>query len=123
MRLINENAVIDIIERITNEAVEEKQLKHTIQQRIISEIAGLPTIDKDIKKPICFVYDHLGGAPYVCPSCGGTLYDSDWYESTKREYHHDRCVHCGQSIDWEAENISEYKGRTAYSRPDAGGDN
>lgn len=117
MRLINEDSVLEIVERITNEAVEKKQPKYLIQKRIAAEISALPTIDKDVKKPICFVYDGLGGTPYVCPTCGGTLYDSDWYDSTKREYHHNRCVHCGQSIEWEPEHMSEYKGKTAYSRP------
>ena len=78
---------------------------------------AMKAVRKDIKMPICFVYDGLGGTPYVCPTCGGTLYDSDWYDSTKREYHHNRCVHCGQSIDWKPETIYEYKGETAYSRP------
>lgn len=45
MRLINEDAVLEIIERVTNEAVEKKQPKYLIQPRIIAEIAGLPTIE------------------------------------------------------------------------------
>ena len=47
MRLINEDAVMEIIERVTNEAVEKKQPKYLIQPRIIAEIAGLPTIEAE----------------------------------------------------------------------------
>lgn len=45
MRLINEDDVLEIIERVTNEAVEKKQPKYLIQKRIIAEISGLPTIE------------------------------------------------------------------------------
>ena len=41
MRLLNEDDVLDIIERVTNEAVEKKQRKYLIQPRIIAEIAAL----------------------------------------------------------------------------------
>ena len=44
MRLINEDDVLDIVERVTNDAVENKKPKYLIQKRIIAEIAGLPTI-------------------------------------------------------------------------------
>ena len=47
MRLINEDDVLEIIERVTNEAVEKKQPKYLIQPRIIAEIAGLPTVDAE----------------------------------------------------------------------------
>ena len=47
MRLINEDAVMEIIERVTNEAVEKKQPKYLIQPRIIAEISGLPTIEAE----------------------------------------------------------------------------
>lgn len=47
MRLINEDAVMEIIERVTNEAVEKKQPKYLIQLRIIAEISGLPTIEAE----------------------------------------------------------------------------
>lgn len=47
MRLINEDAVMEIIERVTNEAVEKNQRKYLIQPRIIAEIAGLPTIEAE----------------------------------------------------------------------------
>ena len=47
MRLINEDDVLEIIERVTNEAVEKKQPKYLIQPRIIAEIAGLPTVEAE----------------------------------------------------------------------------
>ena len=47
MRLINEDDVLSIVERVTNEAVEKKQPKYLIQPRIIAEIAGLPTIEAE----------------------------------------------------------------------------
>lgn len=46
MRLINEDDVLEIVERVTNDAVENKKPKYLIQKRIIAEIAGLPTIHK-----------------------------------------------------------------------------
>lgn len=78
---------------------------------------ALKAVNKDIKRPLCFVYDGLGGTPHVCPNCGGALYDSDWYDLTKSKYHHNRCVYCGQHLDWYAEITEEYKGKTAYTRP------
>lgn len=79
--------------------------------------SAIKAVSKDIERPLCFVYDGLGGAPHVCPNCGGALYDSEWDISTKREHHHDRCIYCGQRLDWSAEITEEYKGKTAYTRP------
>ena len=50
MRLINEDDALEIIERVTNEAVEKKQPKYLIQPRIIAEISGLPTIEAEPDK-------------------------------------------------------------------------
>ena len=49
MRLLEEEKVYEIVERITNEAVEKKQPKYMIQKRIIAELSGLPvfTIEND----------------------------------------------------------------------------
>ncbi len=41
MRLINEDDVLEIVERVTNDAIEKRQNKATIQQRLVNEIAAL----------------------------------------------------------------------------------
>lgn len=33
-----------------------------------------------------------------CPNCNGVLYDSDWYNSTKKKYFNNICLHCGQKL-------------------------
>lgn len=50
MRLINEDDVLEIIEHVTNEAVEKNQRKYLIQPRIIAEISDLPTIEAEPDK-------------------------------------------------------------------------
>ena len=59
MRLINEDDVLEIIERVTNEAVEKKQPKYLIQPRIIAEISGLPTIESEPDSGWISVKDRL----------------------------------------------------------------
>lgn len=72
MRLINEDAVMEIIERVTNEAVEKNQRKYLIQPRIIAEIAGLPTIEAEPVKYGRWVRKHNSFPQrYFCTECGG----------------------------------------------------
>lgn len=88
MRLINEDDVLEIIERVTNEAVEKKQPKYLIQPRIIAEISGLPTIEAETVKHGRWEINCDGYYPYCsncknepqgremtlyCPNCGAKL--------------------------------------------------
>jgi len=94
MRLINEDTVMEIIERVTNEAVEKKQPKYLIQSRIIAEIAGLPTIEAEpvkhgrwIDNGIC---DSMLSACSICGySCGA--------------YSFNYCPNCGARMDGDSE--------------------
>ena len=88
MRLINEDAVMEIIERVTNEAVEKNQRKYLIQPRIIAEIAGLPTVEAEPVKHGRWEINCDGYYPYCsncknepqgremtlyCPNCGARM--------------------------------------------------
>lgn len=74
MRLINEDDVLEIIERVTNEAVEKKQPKYLIQPRIIAEISGLPTIEAEPVNGWISVKDRL-------PDGDGNVYEGGLEES------------------------------------------
>lgn len=106
---IDENKAISIFNEMYTKCV-SKEEKAALTMAI-------KAVRKEIKTPLQYVYDGLGGAPLVCPNCGAALYDSDWYESTKSKYHHNRCVCCGQRIDWnvDAKSMKMYEGRTVYS--------
>lgn len=79
MRLINEDDVLEIIERVTNEAVEKKQPKYLIQKRIIAEISALPTIETvnwiNVKEDVpCYDEEVL---VYANDCCTVGFYDGD----------------------------------------------
>lgn len=86
MRLINEDTVMEIIERVTNEAVEKKQPKYLIQSRIIAEIAGLPTIEAEPVKHGWWMY------PFYCSVCGFAPYYSS-------DLTYNYCPNCGARMD------------------------
>lgn len=77
MRLLKEDDVLDIIERVTNDAVENKKPKYLIQKRIISEIAALKPVDAEPVKygrwicfPECLEYEGALDTDYiVCSEC------------------------------------------------------
>jgi hypothetical protein len=89
MRLINEDDVLEIIERVTNEAVEKKQPKYLIQPRIIAEIAGLPTIEAEPVKHGRWMY------PFYCSECGFTPYYSS-------DLTYNYCPNCGARMDGDS---------------------
>lgn len=118
MRLINEDDVLEIIERVTNEAVEKKRPKYLIQPRIIAEIAGLPTVDakpvkhgKWIEKKVC----RMKWIPYAdddvnpddvdieCMTEQKCSYCKRW--TIKFTYHIelDYCPLCGARMDGDGE--------------------
>lgn len=90
MRLINEDDVLRIVERVTNEAVEKNQRKYLIQPRIIAEISGLPTIEAEPVKHGRWIdngiYDSMLSACSICGySCGA--------------YSFNYCPNCGARMD------------------------
>lgn len=88
MRLINEDDVLRIVERVTNEAVEKKQPKYLIQSRIIAEIAGLPTIEAEpvngwisVKDRLPEIGEHYRSKLVMCYTPDGEHeYLFDYYE-------------------------------------------
>lgn len=91
MRLINEDDVLRIVERVTNEAVERNQRKHLIQPRIIAEIAGLPTIEAEPVKYGRWMY------PFYCSECGFTPYYSS-------DLTYNYCPNCGSKNRMDGDN-------------------
>lgn len=96
MRLINEDDVLRIVERVTNEAVEKNQRKYLIQPRIIAEIAGLPTIEAEpVKHGRWEVRTQKDGTTIgqhnvtYCSECGYVLF-------TKEDSF---CARCGAKMD------------------------
>lgn len=88
MRLINEDDVLAIIERVTNEVVEKNQRKYLIQPRIIAEIAGLPTIEaQPVKRGSIerltnaeryeMFYKSRKDFDGKCSECGAFVFDTD----------------------------------------------
>lgn len=93
MRLINEDDVLKIIERVTNEAVEKNQRKYLIQPRIIAEIAGLPTIEAAPVKYGHWEYrgrDTDGRLIYKCSECG---YTAIMYACPLRQVRFTKCTY------------------------------
>ena len=80
MRLINEDDVLEIIERVTNEAVEKKQPKYLIQPRIIAEISGLLTIEAEPVNGWISVKDRLPKTKM--DHVLFTLYTPAWHDIT-----------------------------------------
>lgn len=94
MRLINEDDVLQIVERVTNEAVEKNQRKYLIQPRIIAEIAGLPTIEAEPVKHGRWIENSDPGQNinehYMCSECGCTFHN--WANDNY-------CPNCGARMD------------------------
>lgn len=88
MRLINEDDVLEIVERVTNEAIEKRQPKHLIQPRIICEIVGLPTVEaQPVKRGSInrltnaeryeMFYKSRKDFDGKCSECGAFVFDTD----------------------------------------------
>lgn len=94
MRLINEDDVLRIVERVTNEAVEKNQRKYLIQPRIIAEIAGLPTVEAEPVKHGRWVNGH-------CTHCGEDVASKlDTWTDVQNFI---CCPNCGAKMDGESE--------------------
>lgn len=114
MRLINEDTVMEIIERVTNEAVEKKQPKYLIQPRIIAEIAGLPIIEAEPVKHGRWIRGENKGFPekpsmiWYCSVCGERIRYNDTprtYQKIKKKVNevNPRCRRCGARMDGDSE--------------------
>lgn len=115
MRLINEDDVLEIIEHVTNEAVEKNQRKYLIQPRIIAEIAGLPTIEAEpvkhgrwIEKE-AYEEDRQMGFNFqiVCSNCdeqNSVLYSFDENSEPTEKYFMRTpwCPWCGARMDGDS---------------------
>jgi hypothetical protein len=70
MRLLKEDDVLDIIERVTNDAVENKKPKYLIQKRIIAEITALEPVDAETKNQGMWIYNaHSHYFSWTCTKC------------------------------------------------------
>jgi hypothetical protein len=70
MRLLKEDDVLDIIERVTNDAVENKKPKYLIQKRIIAEIAALEPVDAEPASQGMWIYNRYTQVfPLKCSKC------------------------------------------------------
>lgn len=106
MRLLKEDDVLDIIERVTNDAVENKKPKYLIQKRIISEIAALKPVDAEPVKygrwicfPECLEYEDALDTDYiVCSECHHVWNVIDNCTETFK-----CCPNCGSRMDGEEE--------------------
>lgn len=102
MRLINEDDVLAIIERVTNEAVEKNQRKYLIQPRIIAEIAGLPTVEAEpVKHGRWILSDDKNWL--TCSFCGADVDVSCgapfFYVDNEEVSHINFCPMCGARMD------------------------
>jgi hypothetical protein len=102
VRLLEEEKVLDIIERVTNDAIEKKKHKATIQKSLIYEISLLASVEGELVRhgriePMTdeevrsFVVDK--GMPVfnsLCCSCGAMCFNDDTY-----------CAECGTKLDEE----------------------
>lgn len=111
MRLINEDDVLEIIERVTNEAAEKNQRKYLIQPRIIAEIAGLPTIEaQPVKQEQRIDPEKLIGifgtlCDYMVDNCRCDVFCP--YADTKDENDECEAWRTIQKIRGEAENETD----------------
>lgn len=70
MRLLREDDVLDIIERVTNDAVENKKPKYLIQKRIIAEIAALELVKAEPVGQGMWIYSpYTQVFPWKCNKC------------------------------------------------------
>lgn len=101
MRLLEEEKVFDIIERVINDAIEKKKHKATIQKSLIYEISLLETAESKIEKHSRFIpFDEDDAKRLVkkempvfngtCSDCGAMCFDDDTY-----------CSECGAILDEE----------------------
>lgn len=100
MRLINEDDVLEVVERVTNEAVERRQPKHLIQPKLVCEIAGLPTVETAIHGWWCpeRARDECGRVIYHCSECNFEVKVLP-YNIAKWKANEKYCAGCGARMD------------------------
>ncbi len=88
MRLLTEDDVLDIIERVTNDAIEKRQNKATIQQRLVSEISGLYPVNAELVKYAFWKFRGnraiVDGRDWECSDC-----------RKAQRYKENYCPNCG----------------------------
>ena len=99
MRLINEDDVLEIVERVTNEAVEGRQPKYLIQPKIVCEIAGLPTIEAEPVKH--GRWEHHAGMNSKCTCCGNYFPVAEF---ERRPFDVNFCIWCGARMDGDSDD-------------------
>lgn len=100
MRLLKEDDVLDIIERVTNDAVENKKPKYLIQKRIIAEIAALKPVDAEFVRYAFWKFKEdraiVDGKDWVCSNCRKA-------QRCKENY----CPNCGARMDGGVEDEND----------------
>lgn len=88
MRLLKEDDVLDIIERVTNDAVENKKPKYLIQKRIIAEITALEPVEAEPVGRGMWIYSpYTQVFPWKCSKCN--------YDTVAR---FNFCPNCGRRM-------------------------
>lgn len=93
MRLLREDDVLDIIERVTNDAVENKKPKYLIQKRIIAEIAGLEPVDAELVKHGRWI--RVIAEDYECSECKAAVWSGKANPISNYKY----CWRCGAKME------------------------
>lgn len=90
MKLLKYDDVVDIIEKVMNEAIEKKKNKSTLQKMLICEIDALEPAEAKLDEYISWKrISTLMGDRYVCTECG---------LRTKDIVNHNFCPYCGRKI-------------------------
>lgn len=106
----------NIDEDKTLSILNEMYAKCANKEEMAALTIAMKAVRKEIRTQIQYVSDGLGGSPFICPSCGDVVYTKDWTVSRQNErYRSNRCVKCGQCLNWSTENIKKYEGETVYS--------
>lgn len=102
MRLLREDDVLDIIERVTNETVEKRQHKYKIQQRLVGEILCLESVDAALIKHGRWIVKNGNGEYGWCSECGNRSW-TQWDGVMPIPLLTPFCPYCSARMDKEAE--------------------
>lgn len=95
---------------MTNEeALEILDTIPTIGEQVDALEMAIKALSKDVAKKPIIKPDGFGLTKTICPNCGLTIYDSDWYNKTKEMYHTRRCQGCGQLFTKLGRHLGEWE--------------